>query len=61
MKELLEKSENFAIACDTLNILKRKQKSKITTKNGIWMENINEYSSEIVSFRDVLKILEEIK
>lgn len=60
MKELLEKSENFAIACDTLNILKRKQKSKITKKDGIWMENINDYSSEIVSFRDVLKILEEI-
>lgn len=60
MKELLEKSENFGIACDTLNILKRKQKLKVIGRNGVWMKNISDYSSEIVSFRDVLKILEEI-
>ena len=58
LKKLLKESSNFGLACENLKILKKKQLSKIG--DGIWSIKIVNFEKKIVTFRDILKILDEI-
>ena len=61
MKDMLKEFSNFAISCETLGMLNKKQKKNSETKDGVWSIKMVNYKQETVTFRDVLKILDEIK
>lgn len=61
MKKLLEEFSNFAISCETLSMLNKKRKKKSELRDGFWYSKMINHKQETVTFRDVLKILDEIK